>query len=113
MRGGPWPRLRSQLGLESQRRFAGASIDEGNGNAAVGFGQDLRRHVRAHQFVASREDDFVSFDAKRPIEDDGVAIAVIALRVFIGLEDKHSTLSVGRYWPRQRNPDEIGVCIGV
>ena len=46
--------LRAQLRADHKRGFAGAGVHEADGDAAIGFRQNLRRHVAADKFVPRR-----------------------------------------------------------
>lgn len=105
--------LRAEPGAENQGRFPGAGVQKADGDAAVRLRQNLRGNITADQFVAHRQNDFVSPDPKRTIENDSIAIAVIALCVLVGFEDQDASLSFWRNGSSERNLDEVGIGIGV
>ena len=100
-------------GAQNQGRFAGASVEKADGDAAIGLAEDLRGHAEAGDFVARRKNNLVARDAKRTIEDDGVAFGVVALRVLVGFDDEETRLAGVRYGAGESDFDVVGGGIGV
>ncbi len=67
------------------------------------------RNVARHQLEAGRQDDSIALDAERPVEDDGVAIAVVALRILVGLDDPDAAFAALRHGPRELDADVAAV----
>src|SRR5262249_52803676 len=86
--------LRAPDRTQYQRRFARASVEEADRETAVVLGQDLRWHRQADHLVAGRQYDLVALDTERPIEDQRLAVQVIALRILVGLEDDDATTTL-------------------
>ena len=89
--------------FEDQRRRSRRLMHEADADAAVGIGEHLRRHVALGQLIAGRQHDRRVPDADRAIEHDAVAVAAVALRVLVGLDDAQARLAaVGRHRARAR-----------
>src|SRR5580692_7053495 len=77
-------------------------MQEADGRAPVTLRENLRGYRQFHHFIAGWQNHFVALDTQWPIEDDRLAVQVIALRVLIGLEDHYAPLTTLGNRPRQR-----------
>ena len=100
--------------LQHERRLACPGMQEADGNAAIAFGQDLRRDGQSHHFVAGRQDHLVAFDAQGAIKHQAVAaVGVVAFLVLVGLENDDAALAVLRHGPRQSHLDVARVRVRI
>ena len=83
-------------------------MQEAHRNPAIRLCQNLRRYRRPHHLVAGGQDDLVALDAERPIENECLAVEIVAVRVLIGFRDDHATLAMLRHGPRQSDFDVLG-----
>ena len=65
----------------------------------------MRRHIAGYQLETFRKDHTVALDAQAPIENDGVAITVVALRVLVRLDDENTALAIRRNRTRELHLD--------
>ena len=77
------------------------------------FLDHLRRNVARYQLVAGRKDDGIALDAERPIEDDPAAVAIVALRILVGLDDADPSLAALRDWPGELDADVAAFETGI
>src|SRR6267154_4444791 len=96
MRSGGRAGLCARLCAEDQRGFGGSGVHEADGDAPVRLRQDLRWHVATYHFESFRKNHAVAFDAQAAIKNDGVAITVVALWIFVRLDDENTALTFGR-----------------
>src|SRR5271167_4948721 len=89
-------------------------MQEADGRAPVILSEYLRRYRQFHHFITGWQNDFVAPDTQWSIEDDRLAVQVIALRVLIGLEDHYAPLATLGDRSRQRYFDVVRrqICIG-
>src|SRR5215472_6509341 len=102
-------RLRARLCANDQGSFAGAGIHEADDDAPVGFRQNLRGNVALSQFIARRQRDAVALDAETAFENYGVAIAVVAFRIFVRFQNQHAATTVRRDGASELNFDITSV----
>ena len=72
----------------------------------------MRRHVAGHQLETFGQDNAVALDAQATTEDNGVALAVVALRIPIRLDDENTALAIRRNGARELHPNVAagGIC---
>src|SRR5215467_5888769 len=87
---------RAGFRAKKQRRFPRSGIHKTNEDTAIGPQQHLRWHVASNQLVTRRQDHTVAFDPQPAIENDRVALAIIALGIFVRFDDKNPALPLWR-----------------
>jgi len=107
-----WPGLRARLSAQNEGRFARTGIHEADGDAPIRLRQDLREDVAGHQFVACRQDHLVPPNTQAAIENNCLALAVVALRILVRLDDQDAPLPLRRNGTRQLHFDVIPASIG-
>ena len=98
--------------LDHERRCFWVGVHEAHRHAPVFFGEDLRRDVHRDQLEPGWQHDLVALDAERAVEDDQIAVAVIALGVLVGLVDAKSRLSPLGHRTAQPDLDVARVEVG-
>src|SRR5437016_734789 len=75
--------------------------------ATLLFHQYLGRHRTGNDFIAGRQDDAVAWNAQRTLKNNLIAFGVIALVVFVRLDDFEAIFATRRYRMRQKHLDVV------
>src|SRR5262249_46932194 len=100
---------RQPPGNDLDRELVGAIIDKAEANATVRINGDNCRRCRANQLPSLRQDNSVSPDSERTIEDELAIFQVVGGCVSISLVNSQPGLAAVWHRSRQINFDELRV----